>query len=80
MNDSRSQIIIVDDIAANRTLLGQVLESAGYDVLQVPGGKEALSVTQRVRPSLILLDVMMPEMDGFETCRQIKQHASIRDQ
>jgi len=79
MNDNRSQIIIVDDIAANRTLLGQILEPAGYDVLLVPGGQEALGVAQRVRPSLILLDIMMPGLDGFETCHQLKQHASTMD-
>ena len=79
MSDDRSKIIIVDDIAANRALLGQMLEPAGYDVLLVPSGKEALSVAQRVRPGLILLDVMMPGLSGFETCRQLKQHESTRD-
>ena len=79
MSENRIQILVVDDIPANRTLLRQVLEPAGYDVLLVPRGEEALSVAQRVRPDLILLDVNMPGLSGFETCRQLKQHTSIAD-
>jgi DNA-binding NtrC family response regulator len=79
MNESRIQILVADDIAANRTLLRQTLEPAGYDVLLVPSGEETLNVAQRARPSLILLDVMMPGLGGFETCRQLKEHASTRD-
>ncbi|MCL5281779.1 MAG: sigma-54 dependent transcriptional regulator [Planctomycetes bacterium] len=79
MNESRIQILVADDIAANRTLLRQTLEPAGYDILLVPSGEETLKVAQRARPSLILLDVMMPGLSGFETCRQLKEHASTRD-
>lgn len=73
MSGKPIQILIVDDIAANRTLLGQTLEPAGYDVLLVPSGEAALSVARRARPSLILLDIMMPGLNGFETCRLLKQ-------
>ncbi len=78
MNDNRTRILVADDIAANRTLLRQTLEPAGYDVLLVPGGEEALSVAQRAGPDLILLDVMMPGLNGFDTCRQLKQQASTQ--
>ncbi len=79
MSESRIQILVADDIAANRTLLRQTLEPAGYDVLLVPSGEETLNVAQRARPSLILLDVMMPGLSGFETCRQLKEYTSTRD-
>jgi DNA-binding NtrC family response regulator len=79
MNDSRTQILVADDIAANRTLLRQTLEPAGYDVLLVPGGEETLNVAQRAKPNLILLDIVMPGLNGFETCRQLKQNALTRD-
>jgi CheY-like chemotaxis protein len=70
VNENRIQILVADDIAANRTMLRQTLEPAGYDVLLVPSGEETLKVAQRAKPDLILLDVMMPGLSGFETCRQ----------
>ncbi|MGC9327617.1 MAG: response regulator, partial [Candidatus Hinthialibacter sp.] len=79
MTNQPIQILIVDDIAANRTLLGKALEPAGYEVLLVPNGEAALSIAQRAKPSLILLDVMMPGMNGFETCLRLKQQEETRD-
>ena len=79
-NPSRAEILVVDDIPANRNLLGQTLESEGYDVLLVPSGEIALKVARSVGPDLILLDIVMPDgIDGFETCRQLKKHASTKD-
>jgi signal transduction histidine kinase len=66
-------ILVVDDIAANRNLLGETLEPKGYEVLLASNGASALKVAGRVRPDLILLDVNMPEMDGYAACRQMKQ-------
>ncbi len=65
-------ILVVDDIAANRNLLGATLEPKGYEVLLAPNGAAALKVAARSRPNLILMDVNMPEMDGYEACRQLK--------
>ena len=65
-------ILVVDDIAANRNLLGATLEPKGYEVLLAPNGAAALKVAARARPNLILMDVNMPEMDGYEACRQLK--------
>src|SRR5438067_35900 len=65
-------ILVVDDIAANRNLLGATLEPRGYEVLLASNGAAALKVTERARPNLILMDVNMPEMDGYEACRQLK--------
>lgn len=66
-------ILIVDDIAQNLQVLGQVLSQEGYRVAVATSGMQALDVVQKVTPDLILLDVMMPEMDGYETCRKLKQ-------
>jgi adenylate cyclase len=67
-----TRILIVDDTPANIQALAAILKSKGYQISAATNGKQALEVLARVQPDLILLDVMMPEMDGFETCRQLK--------
>jgi two-component system, sensor histidine kinase and response regulator len=69
MND---RILIVDDTPANIQTLAAILKEHGYQISVATNGKQALDVLARVRPDLILLDVMMPEMDGFETCQRLK--------
>jgi DNA-binding NtrC family response regulator len=71
-------ILVVDDIPANRNLLRETLEPEGYEVLLAPDGEAALKIAQRAVPDVILLDVMMPRLDGFETCRRLKQCESTR--
>ncbi|MBI2925268.1 MAG: sigma-54-dependent Fis family transcriptional regulator [Verrucomicrobia bacterium] len=71
-------VLVVDDIAANRNLLRETLEPVGYEVLLAPDGETALKVAQRARPDVMLLDVMMPGIDGFETCRRLKQAEATR--
>lgn len=68
--------LIVDDIPANLDILRHLLESDGFRVLAATNGPAALQIAARTQPDLVLLDVMMPELDGFETCRQLKQDAS----
>jgi DNA-binding NtrC family response regulator len=70
---SGHRILIVDDVPANLNMLSDALEPFGYTILAAPSGEIALSVAERAAPDLILLDVMMPEMDGYETCRRLKQ-------
>lgn len=76
--DTRTQpadngvILIVDDTPDNLALLSDALDEAGYMVLVALDGNSALTRIQRRRPDLILLDAMMPGLDGFETCRRIK--------
>jgi signal transduction histidine kinase len=72
-------ILIVDDIPANLGVLAETLGDAGYQVRVAEDGEEALAQTDQTRPDLILLDVMMPGMDGFETCRRLKSRESTRD-
>jgi adenylate cyclase len=70
--DMNSRILVVDDTPANIQALAAILKEKGYQISVATNGKQALDVLARVQPDLILLDVMMPEMDGFEACRQLK--------
>ena len=63
------KILVVDDVATNRLILQAKLSSAYFDVLLAESGEEALAITLTELPDLILLDVMMPDMDGYEVCR-----------
>jgi class 3 adenylate cyclase len=74
-----SRILVVDDTPANIQALAGTLKERGYQISVATNGRQALDVVARVRPDLILLDVMMPEMDGFETCRQLKASQVTRD-
>ena len=65
-------VLVVDDIAANRNVLSEMLEGEAYEVLLAPDGETAIKVAEKARPDLILLDVMMPGLNGFETCRRLK--------
>lgn len=71
-------ILIVDDNAENRKLLGSLLVKAGYEVGVAKDGNSALEFLKNERPNLILLDVMMPGMDGFEVCSIIKSESRTR--
>ena len=66
------RILVVDDNATNRDILTTRLKAYGYETLQAADGEEALAAVQQHRPDLILLDVMMPKLDGIETCRRLK--------
>jgi class 3 adenylate cyclase/CheY-like chemotaxis protein len=65
-------VLVVDDQAPNRRLLDAVLRPRGYRVLAASSGEEALKVLQEERPDVVLLDVLMPGMDGYEVCRRIR--------
>ncbi len=67
-----NRILVVDDTPANIQVLAGTLRDKGYQISVATNGKQALEVVERMQPDLILLDVMMPEMDGFETCRRLK--------
>ncbi len=72
--NTENRILVVDDTPSNIQMLAAVLKDNGYHVSVATNGRQALEVIGRVRPILILLDVMMPEMDGFETCRHLKEN------
>ncbi|MEG1051103.1 MAG: diguanylate cyclase [Janthinobacterium sp.] len=67
-------ILIVDDAPANLELLRKLMSEQGYQTYVATSGERALAIAQRAHPDLILLDVLMPDMDGIETCRRLKQH------
>jgi phosphoserine phosphatase RsbU/P len=72
-------ILVVDDSPVNLRLVVRTLEGRGYRLLAAKNGRAALDIARRVRPDLILLDVMMPELDGFEVCRALKSDPATRD-
>ena len=71
------RILIVDDNEANRDILRTRLRPQGYELMEAADGEEALSIARRYHPDLILLDVMMPKIDGIEVCRQLKSDADL---
>ena len=71
-------ILIVDDEERNRKLLDVFMKAEGYQTLAAMRGQEALDIAARDAPDLILLDMMMPGMDGFEVARALKNHPDTR--
>src|SRR5262249_1222860 len=69
-----ARILVVDDVPANVKLLEARLSAEYFDVLTASSGREALQICQRAECDIILLDVMMPDMDGFEVCRRLKSN------
>jgi two-component system, cell cycle sensor histidine kinase and response regulator CckA len=72
-------ILIVDDENANVDLLLDYLKNAGFTVLVADNGEKALEIIESVLPELILLNALMPKMDGFETCRRLKRNPATQD-
>jgi diguanylate cyclase (GGDEF)-like protein/PAS domain S-box-containing protein len=72
-------ILMVDDTPANLGMLAQLLEEHGYEISVAQDGAEAIARARFVQPDLILLDVMMPDIDGFEACRQLKTIPELHD-
>jgi len=66
------KILVVDDVEANVRLLEAVLEPRGYDVVAATDGGSALTLAESAGPDLVLLDVVMPDLDGFEVCRRLR--------
>lgn len=79
-DDNEKRILIVDDTPTNiRVLVPILMEHGKFQINISNNGKDALKLLEKVRPDLILLDIMMPELDGFETCRIIKEDDSLKD-
>ncbi|HEX8888197.1 MAG TPA: diguanylate cyclase [Pyrinomonadaceae bacterium] len=72
-------ILVADDEPVNRALIERRLQREGYRVLTAQNGKDAVEKTQEILPDLVILDVMMPVMDGMEACRHIKETEATRD-
>ncbi len=65
-------ILVVDDSSVNNLLMQNILEEEGYTILTVESGKEALSMIRQKSPVLVILDIMMPDLDGFEVLENLK--------
>src|ERR1019366_432393 len=73
-----ASILVVDDTPANLQVLAAMLKDRGYKVRPVPSGKLALQAARHDAPDLILLDIKMPEMDGFEVCEHLKADDQLK--
>ena len=78
-NLAESRVLIADDNEQNRELLDAYLAEEGYTILFANDGQEAMDVVDAQQPDLILLDIMMPRMSGYEVCEQLKADAEKRD-
>lgn len=72
-------ILVVDDSVLNRKILETLLQDEGYEVVEAGSGKECFDLAKKLKPDLILLDIMMPGEDGLETCRRLKQDPSTQE-
>ncbi len=79
MNSDTSNILVVDDTPDNLRLLSAMLSEQGYKVRKALNGKTALNTIHQVPPDLILLDINMPLMNGYEVCKQVKEDAKTKD-
>ncbi len=73
------KILLVDDEPDILEIVGYNLEQAGYQVFKAENGKDAVKQAQKVKPHLIIMDVMMPEMDGMEACEKIREIPDLKD-
>ena len=79
VNKNISKVLIVDDVEANRYILKNVIFDMGHFPILAENGMQALKIVQRMKPELIILDIAMPQMDGFEVCRKIKENPFTRN-
>ena len=75
----KEQILIIDDTLENLKVISDFLKEFEFEVLTAKSGRQALKILEKASPNLILLDIMMPDMDGFETCRQLKAWGKTQD-
>jgi putative two-component system response regulator len=73
-----STVLVVDDLASNLRLLARLLKNDGHEVITAANGLEAMGIVMAERPDMILMDVRMPQCDGFEACRRLKQDPATR--
>lgn len=79
INPSEFKILIVDDIPSNIMLLKAILSREKYNVVSASGGKEAVDIIEKDAPDLVLLDVMMPGMNGFDVCTYVRKELKLSD-
>ncbi|MGN0507105.1 MAG: two-component system response regulator [Lachnospiraceae bacterium] len=72
-------VLIADDVEANRLVLKDIITEMGYQAVLAENGVQALKLAQHMKPQLIILDIAMPEMDGYEACRKLKENTDTRE-
>ena len=77
--DDADRILLVDDDPTNLDVLRHTLDGRGYRLFVTRSGESAIEVARRVQPLLIMLDVVMPGIDGYETCRRLKEDPNTRE-
>ncbi|MCH7481150.1 MAG: response regulator [Chloroflexi bacterium] len=77
ISDMETAVMLVDDDATNRNLVSEILDLCGYESIQASSGAQALTILTDQAVDVILLDIMMPDMDGWEFCRQLKQSINL---
>ena len=76
--DKRAKILVVDDEPFNVEYLKQELEEDGYDILSAENGRAALALVSTEPPDVILLDILMPTMNGYQVCRELRENPATR--
>ena len=79
MDNKKPVILIVDDSPFNLQILRELIEDSGYEAVTILNGRTALEFVKKEKPDLILLDIVMPQMDGYEVCRLIKSSDETKD-
>lgn len=77
--DLKPKLLLVDDTPENLALLVDTLEPAGYQIFVATSGEKALEIASLVKPNLMLIDIMMPGIDGYETCKRLKKDKELKE-
>jgi len=72
-----TKVLVIDDDTAITELMGMLLKTHGFDVITTNSGAEGVKLTQELLPSVILLDLMMPDMDGWQVCKAIRSFSNV---
>lgn len=78
-NDRKTVVMVVDDAVDSIRMINDAMEEAGMTVLVALEGNQALTISQNITPDVVLMDALMPHMDGFETCRRLKENPTFAD-
>src|SRR6185503_4045669 len=77
-HDMSKRILLVEDQDDNRRIMRDLLSASGYELLEATDGEEGLAAAERERPDLILMDIQLPGLDGYEVTRRIKGNPELR--
>src|SRR3954453_11454370 len=77
MANQPQTVLVVEDEASIASFVAAYLKNAGYAVRTTPSGNEALKLVESEKPALVVLDLMLPDMDGVEVCKRVRQHSDV---